>query len=419
MKFQGEGDYPLLFAAFNQDNTRVGVGTADGFRIFGVTDDMSLISDYPGEGASIVEMMYETRLVAQVGFAPHSSERELRILNVRRKKELRRMTYKTPIRAAHLNRKRLVLVLDNTIYIYDMSTMNLVHVITATPPNPNGVCALASCHKPGFAPETDESVSGCHNLFAYPKSKTEGEVHIYDVLRMQIAGVIKAHTSPLAALAFNNAGTRLATASTKGTVIKVFSTPDCALLFELRRGYATYAQITSLCFDSTSALLAVSSTKATVHVFNLDPRHSEPSTPADPAVEDGPADGDAQAAADAPAEPQAEGWGSYLASFIPVPKSVTDVWTQSRSFAQAHLPEAMPNVCAITGSKDGPCLTVVTPNGNLYQYEIPEAGGECVQVASRSLLAPADDGAQEDEEGAADQVDMAGLQTDNGANITQ
>jgi autophagy-related protein 18 len=48
--------------------------------------------------------------------------------------------------------------------------------------------------------------------------------------------MIPAHDSSLAALAFNNAGTRLATASEKGTVIRVFSIPEGHRLFEFRRG---------------------------------------------------------------------------------------------------------------------------------------------------------------------------------------
>ncbi|XP_075036084.1 WD repeat domain phosphoinositide-interacting protein 2 isoform X2 [Mixophyes fleayi] len=48
--------------------------------------------------------------------------------------------------------------------------------------------------------------------------------------------MIPAHNSPLAALAFDASGSKLATASEKGTVIRVFSIPEGQKLFELRRG---------------------------------------------------------------------------------------------------------------------------------------------------------------------------------------
>ncbi len=37
-----------------------------------------------------------------------------------------------------MNRKRLIVVLESEIYIYDISTMKLLHTIE-TGPNPNGV----------------------------------------------------------------------------------------------------------------------------------------------------------------------------------------------------------------------------------------------------------------------------------------
>ena len=48
--------------------------------------------------------------------------------------------------------------------------------------------------------------------------------------------MIPAHDSPLAALAFSPSGSRIATASEKGTVIRVFNSADGQKLFEFRRG---------------------------------------------------------------------------------------------------------------------------------------------------------------------------------------
>lgn len=69
-------------------------------------------------------------------------------------------------------------------------------------------------------------------------------------------------------MAFNADATMLATASVKGTVVRVFSIPSGELLFSLRRGSSS-ANIYSIAFNKDSSILAVSSDKGTVHLFKL------------------------------------------------------------------------------------------------------------------------------------------------------
>lgn len=45
--------------------------------------------------------------------------------------------------AVRLNRKRLVVVLEDQIYLYDISNMKLLYTIE-TSPNPNGIINLLS-----------------------------------------------------------------------------------------------------------------------------------------------------------------------------------------------------------------------------------------------------------------------------------
>lgn len=47
------------------------------------------------------------------------------------------MTFQTAILAMRLNRKRLVVVLENELYIYDISNMKMLKS-EKTSPNPNG-----------------------------------------------------------------------------------------------------------------------------------------------------------------------------------------------------------------------------------------------------------------------------------------
>lgn len=155
-----------------------------------------------------------------------------------------------------LNRERLVVCLEESLYIHNIQDMKVVHNIRDTPSNPTGLCALSS--------------SSEHCYLAYPGSVQSGEVQIFDAINLHAKTMILAHDSPLAAIAFSPSGTELATASEKGTVIRVFSSLDGTKLFELRRGLKRCVSIASLSFSTCMDYLVSSSNTETVHIFKLD-----------------------------------------------------------------------------------------------------------------------------------------------------
>lgn len=324
-------------------------------------------------GASIFEVLFSSSLVVHVpaGEAAGSSQRIVRIFHTKRNKEITRMSYTSSVLAVKMNRKTLVVVIETAIYIYDITNMHLLHTISGTPPNPAGICALASCHVPG-----DPRGEGTNNFLAYPGNIATGEVFVYDVSNMRHVTTINAHTSAVSCLAFSHAGDRLATSSQKGTVFRVFSTPDGQKLFEFRRGLKTYANISSLSFNFDSSFLCATSDKSTVHIFKFD----QPTPPA-PVTE-----------ASAPAA--ASSWSTYLSSTASLaasylPSTVTDVFTQARSFAQITLPfEGIQVIGCLVGDVSACTVVLVTAQGYLMKYKIDtDKGGECVEQARHSLLA--------------------------------
>lgn len=259
----------LNFITFNQDHSCLAVGTSKGFRIYH-TDPFSKIFNSDDGNVSIIEMLFSTSLVALI-----LSPRHLIIQNTKRASVICELTFPSAVLAVRLNRKRLAVVLEEEIYLYDISNMSLLYTI-ATSPNSTAICALSpsseNCYIAYPLPKPRDDTGDKRPSHAPPLSTyvppTSGEVLIFDTLTLKAVNVIEAHRSPLCCIALNSEGTLLATASETGTIIRVFSVPRGQKLYQFRRG--TYpSTIYSMSFNLSSTLLCVSSTSDTVHIFRL------------------------------------------------------------------------------------------------------------------------------------------------------
>jgi WD40 repeat protein len=86
--------------------------------------------------------------------------------------------------------------------------------------------------------------------------------------RKNITHIIKAHNSKIAAMGINQDGKLLATASEKGTLVRMINTDTGSILFEVRRG-SDAADIYGLAFDLSTQWLSLASNKGTIHVFGV------------------------------------------------------------------------------------------------------------------------------------------------------
>lgn len=243
---------------------------------------------------------------------------------------------------------------------------------------------------------------------------TTGEVLLFDTVKLEAINVVEAHRSPLSCIVLNNDGTILATASDKGTIIRVFSVPDAHKLYQFRRG-SMPSRIFSMSFNVTSTLLCVSSATETIHVFKLGPQgpamSEQPSSPStspswfsnrrlsqsSESPMDVPEDGEEPDVSSAVAARKPNGTfmglirrtsqnvGTSLATTVGgyLPKGVTEMWEPTRDFAWIRLPKASagssPNSLrsVVAMSSNTPQVMVVTNEGNFYVFSIDLAkGGE-------------------------------------------
>ncbi|XP_021431876.2 WD repeat domain phosphoinositide-interacting protein 1 [Oncorhynchus mykiss] len=348
------GPQDLISSSFNQDTTSLSVGTKSGYRLFSVTsvDKMDCIH----EGAEspdvyIVERLFSSSLVVVVSL---SMPRRMNVYHFKRGTEICNYSYSNNILSVRLNRQRMVVCLEESVYIHNIKDMKLLKTLLNIPHNPSGLCAL--------------SVNHGNSYLAYPGSQTIGEIMVYDANNLSTVTMIPAHDSPLAALTFNVSGTKLASASERGTVIRVFTIPEGQRLFEFRRGMKRYVSISSLSFSSDAQFLCASSNTETVHIFKLE-RHS-PSR-----------------------EGECPTWGAYVGKMFTaastyLPSQVSDMMHQDRAFATVRLNMfGLKNICALATVQKLPRLLVASSDGHIYIYNIDtQEGGECVLVRKHRLF---------------------------------
>lgn len=242
---------------------------------------------------------------------------------------------------------------------------------------------------------------------------TSGEVLIFDGKTLEAINVVEAHKSPLSCIAMNTDGTLLATASDKGTIIRVFSVPGGHKMYQFRRG-SMPSRIYSMSFNTTSTLLCVSSATETIHIFKLDqqgpPPTDGPGSPLGGPVRPGSrgrtfsqnsGSQDSVTSQNSGVHSRkhngtfmgiirrtSQNVGNSVASTVGgyLPKGVTEMWEPARDFAWIKIPKSANAAYAKTSSpvrsvvamsSNTPQVMVVTSEGNFYVFNIDlSKGGE-------------------------------------------
>ncbi|RNF03844.1 hypothetical protein TraAM80_05540 [Trypanosoma rangeli] len=216
-----------------------------------------------------------------------STSRVLYLYDAAKSQTMAELHFETAVVGIKMNVRRLVVALVECIHVFDLTTLeHLAELRTASPPNPNGLLVLS---------ELTTNVRGeAVSYLAFPQSdQGYGDVWVAQIAETQMdhngecsgkgntfcgercgfverVSIVKAHHRAVVCLAMTRDGTRLATASERGTTVKVFEPSSARLLYHFRRGVKV-ARMLSLSFDPASALsglrLAALSNRGTLHVF--------------------------------------------------------------------------------------------------------------------------------------------------------
>lgn len=264
----------VLSLQFNQDHGCFSCCMDTGLRIYNVeplSERAHLEASLVGSVA-LCEMLCRTNLLAIVGGGPcpKFADNTVLIWDDLSKRFVMELTFPAPVLAVRLRRDKVVVVTRRQVHVMAFLPRPAKLFTCDTWDNPKGLCQVspvASCER---------------HLLLFPGQRC-GSVQILDLCTNEPGTslcpvTINAHQSELACLALNQHGTLLATASIKGTLIRVFDTLQKNLVVELRRG-ADPATLYCINFNRDSEFLCVSSDKGTIHIFALkDTHHNKRST---------------------------------------------------------------------------------------------------------------------------------------------
>lgn len=274
-----------------------------------------------------LKMLFSTSLTIIIPQNQSVGNRLLKIYNLKQNMKICELTFPSHIIDVKLNRKRLCVVLESgQIYIYDLSCVRLIKVLEIRPFTPQEqegethhklfvgdlgaddksllVLPISSITEQTDLFNTENGVNvtrasdsniltSLKPLIEFTKDKinkefitledlqkdSDGWVLVYDTIKLKPRLIYKAHDSSLAKATISSDNKKIATASSKGTIIRVCHLEELdeddvskplkiSQITNLRRGHHI-TKINCLSFSLDSLILGCGSESNTIHFFRL------------------------------------------------------------------------------------------------------------------------------------------------------
>lgn len=294
----------ILDVCFNQDQGCFAVAHENGFLVYNTNPlDLRVQRNFgnytvtganngaPGSGIGRITMLHRTNYLALVGGGenPKFASNKLVIWDDLKRKNSLSLDFPSPVINVLLSRIRIVAILRNQVLVFGFSAPPKQFATYETIDNELGLADLSvnssstsSLMSSAASITSRNSASSKDNLglkdakyqiLAFP-GLAVGQIQLVDVSpagqEKNVVSIIKAHKSRIRCLLLNRSGTLIASASETGTIIRIHSTYNTALLYEFRRGLDR-AVITSMKFSHNDSKLAVLSDKNTLHIYSVGP----------------------------------------------------------------------------------------------------------------------------------------------------
>ena len=206
-------------------------------------------------------MLKKSNILALVGGGklPKFSKNKIIIWDDHQGLVMRQIRLNSNIIKVKISEEVIIGIIIDKIYILNINTLETIDILE-TFNNPEGI----------FSMSYDLNVLN----IAFPYSKCKGKVEIrnYDITKITFnknePKIIIAHESNIAYITMNIQGTIMATASDKGTLIRLFNIEKAELITELRRG-SKNTKINCLAIDINTEFIGCTSESHTVHIFDI------------------------------------------------------------------------------------------------------------------------------------------------------
>ena len=344
-------DNTLLYFSFNQNSSSYCIGTDKGYTIYkSVPLNDYYIRELNG-GVGIISMFNNSNILALVGGGkrPFSPQNKLVIWNDATSKTICEITVDFKIKNIKIKDSLICIIGENKIKVYYYNSLDNVKDYKEidnieTLKNKNGIFGLNLNPQKHIISHLSKKIG---EVIIKKYSKKDNKINSKNKS-------ISAHQSEITCMSLNYDGDLLASCSEKGTIIRLFSTSKGELIKELRRG-TDYAEIYSLNFDLNSQYLICSSSKGTIHIFNVKKNEG------------------------------AKNPKSFLSSIGSYLNIQNDYLKNEWSFSQYHIDFKGKNIVSFCPESNN--FVVLTENGMYYRSCFsPSNGGECGTVQKKDYL---------------------------------
>jgi len=239
-----------VYISFNQLKNYCCFATDIGFYVYQISPFKKMVSRKIEGGVSMIKMLHESNIFIFVGKSKNNlyPKNKLLVWNDQSKTVLGEINFNSDIKDVNITKEYILVQCNSKIYIYQFDTLALVKSVDIS---------------------SDNVIMGMgieDSKYLIYTNEEPGELNITK-FDSDYLGKIKAHKNEIDILQVSNDGKYLITASTKGTLIRIFSIETQELVQEVRRG-CDPVKILDLSLSNDNSVLLVSSAKGTLHLYN-------------------------------------------------------------------------------------------------------------------------------------------------------